>query len=226
TGNSGQLQSQIDVLQGTGGTLATQTSVAELDARVNAGEVEDLPDLDSRVEALELNQAALVPSGTIAVWSGDIANIPSGWRLCNGANGTPDLRDSFVMGAGGGADPWSTGGANQHQLSVAEMPAHSHGGVTSGQSNDHVHTGTTSADAAWNSGDVYSDGGGVDFVPDIWDNYYIGANGTYVNGTVHDHTFTSNGVSAGHYHTIPSEGSGVSFDSRPAYVALAYIIKV
>ncbi|HNH46840.1 MAG TPA: hypothetical protein PKY30_07370, partial [Myxococcota bacterium] len=112
TGNSGQLQSQIDVLQGTVGTLATQTSVAELDARVNAVEVEDLPDLDSRVEALELNQAALVPSGTIAVWSGDIANIPSGWRLCNGANGTPDLRDSFVMGAGGGADPWSTGGAN------------------------------------------------------------------------------------------------------------------
>jgi hypothetical protein len=37
-----------------------------------------------------------IPSGTIAMWKGSIATIPSGWVLCNGANGTPDLRDRFV----------------------------------------------------------------------------------------------------------------------------------
>jgi microcystin-dependent protein len=38
-----------------------------------------------------------VPSGGIIMWSGSIANIPSGWYLCNGSNGTPDLRDRFVI---------------------------------------------------------------------------------------------------------------------------------
>lgn len=42
-----------------------------------------------------------IPSGAIIMWSGDTSNIPSGWRLCNGENGTPDLRDRFILGAGG-----------------------------------------------------------------------------------------------------------------------------
>lgn len=40
-----------------------------------------------------------VPSGVIVLWSGAIASIPSGWLLCNGSNGTPDLRNRFVIGA-------------------------------------------------------------------------------------------------------------------------------
>ena len=39
------------------------------------------------------------PSGIIVLWSGSIATIPSGWYLCNGSNGTPDLRNRFVIGA-------------------------------------------------------------------------------------------------------------------------------
>lgn len=38
-------------------------------------------------------------SGMIVMWSGTIATIPSGWVLCNGSNGTPDLRDKFIIGA-------------------------------------------------------------------------------------------------------------------------------
>lgn len=38
-------------------------------------------------------------SGVIVMWSGSIATIPSGWVLCNGSNGTPDLRNRFVVGA-------------------------------------------------------------------------------------------------------------------------------
>jgi hypothetical protein len=40
-----------------------------------------------------------VPIGTIAMWSGSIATIPSGWVLCDGQNDTPDLRDKFIIGA-------------------------------------------------------------------------------------------------------------------------------
>jgi hypothetical protein len=39
------------------------------------------------------------PSGIITMWSGTIATIPSGWLLCNGSSGTPDLRNRFVIGA-------------------------------------------------------------------------------------------------------------------------------
>lgn len=41
----------------------------------------------------------VIPSGLIAMWSGTIATIPTGWYLCNGSNGTPDLRDRFIVGA-------------------------------------------------------------------------------------------------------------------------------
>ncbi len=41
-----------------------------------------------------------VPVGCIVIWSGAVAKIPKGWQLCNGTNGTPDLRGRFVMGSG------------------------------------------------------------------------------------------------------------------------------
>lgn len=40
-----------------------------------------------------------IPTGIIVMWSGSIASIPSGWRLCNGTLGTPDLRNRFIIGA-------------------------------------------------------------------------------------------------------------------------------
>jgi len=40
-----------------------------------------------------------VPVGGIILWSGTIAAIPGNWALCDGNNGTPDLRDRFVVGA-------------------------------------------------------------------------------------------------------------------------------
>jgi len=39
------------------------------------------------------------PTGGIIMWSGTIATIPTGWALCDGTSGTPDLRDKFVVGA-------------------------------------------------------------------------------------------------------------------------------
>lgn len=55
-----------------------------------------------------------LPRGVIVEWFGSIASIPSGWVLCNGANGTPDLRDRFVVGAGSTYSVDDTGGAVNH----------------------------------------------------------------------------------------------------------------
>jgi len=51
-----------------------------------------------------------VPSGSIIMWSGSIGSIPVGYYLCNGSNGTPDLRDRFVIGAGNSYAVGATGG--------------------------------------------------------------------------------------------------------------------
>jgi hypothetical protein len=42
----------------------------------------------------------IIPVGGIILWSGSIASIPTGWALCNGSNGTPNLMDKFIIGAG------------------------------------------------------------------------------------------------------------------------------
>jgi hypothetical protein len=81
-----------------------------------------------------------IPSGVIVMWSGSMDNIPDGWKLCDGIDGRPDLRDRFIVGASrGDADkvPVTTvkgpamqkGGEAEHTLTIAEMPAHSHGGT-------------------------------------------------------------------------------------------------
>lgn len=51
-----------------------------------------------------------VPTGGIIMWSGSIGSIPAGYVLCNGSNGTPDLRDRFVVGAGNSYAVGATGG--------------------------------------------------------------------------------------------------------------------
>jgi hypothetical protein len=51
-----------------------------------------------------------LPTGTILMWSGAAAVVPDGWSLCNGTNGTPDLRSRFIVGAGPGGNPDYTAG--------------------------------------------------------------------------------------------------------------------
>jgi len=41
----------------------------------------------------------------IVIWSGAVVDIPFGWKLCDGNNGTPDLRNKFVIGAGDTFNP-------------------------------------------------------------------------------------------------------------------------
>jgi len=88
-----------------------------------------------------------VPSGLIAIWSGSISNIPNGWVLCDGNNGTPNLQDRFVVGAGSTYTVDSTGGQSTVQLTVDEMPSHAHGYTkpTEGQGGSSANFATTSS---------------------------------------------------------------------------------
>lgn len=53
-------------------------------------------------------------TGLVALWSGAIVDIPAGWKLCDGNNGTPNLKNRFVVGAGDTYAIDDTGGAASH----------------------------------------------------------------------------------------------------------------
>jgi hypothetical protein len=98
--------------------------------------------------------ATVFPSGGIIIWSGSVASIPSGWYLCNGSNGTPDLRDRFVVGAGSTYSVAGTGGSanaivvsHTHTATVTD-PGHTHT-YNENTSNEYVGTGVLRTDV-WN----------------------------------------------------------------------------
>ena len=66
---------------------------------------------------------SIVPSGGIILWSGAVANIPAGWALCNGANGTPNLQDKFIVGAGSNYAVNAIGGDTAHTHGVSNLAA-------------------------------------------------------------------------------------------------------
>lgn len=89
--------------------------------------------------------AAVMPLGAIMIWSGTSSNVPDGWHIADGGTYgglvSPDLRDRFVIGAGGDYAVGATGGPatyngtitptgtvtiGDHQLTTAELPAHTH----------------------------------------------------------------------------------------------------
>jgi microcystin-dependent protein len=166
-----------------------------------------------------IGQGALV-RGMIIMWSGAINAIPNGWALCNGQNGTPDLRDRFVVATGSTYNPGNTGGQDSVTLSANQMPAHSHSGTTS-QAGNHQHriegtdaegltsrkrtiTGTTTVDMGW--------GGGRNADPN--DVQWRGHVNTDTTGG-HSHSFSTDSV-----------GGNAAHENRPRYYALAFIMKL
>jgi microcystin-dependent protein len=71
-------------------------------------------------------EATSLPPGVIVLWSGSSRSIPSGWALCDGSNGTPDLRDKFIVGAGKNYSSGEEGGNENIVLTVEQLPSHTH----------------------------------------------------------------------------------------------------
>lgn len=186
-------------------------------------------------------QTAL-PAGVITMWSGSIASIPSGWVLCNGSNGTPDLRDRFVVGAGSTYAVGATGGANTVTLTTNNLPSHTHSisgsGTTSGQSADHSHFFSAGTSGVGDHSHPFgvqmmwqANGVGPFFTGD--NIYQYGLIENTLGAGAHSHSVSGNtgGTSSNHTHTWSfsgtsgATGSGTAIDIRPLYYALAYIMK-
>jgi hypothetical protein len=104
--------------------------------------------------------SAAFPLGGIILWSGSVAAIPATWQLCNGTNGTPDLRDKFVVGAGSAYAVNATGGSanavvvsHTHTATVVD-PGHAHvylRPVQSNAANPPGSSGSTASGATTNA---------------------------------------------------------------------------
>lgn len=150
-----------------------------------------------------------IPSGIISMWSGSINAIPTGWALCNGQNGTPNLVDRFIVGAGSKYSVGDIGGADTVTLTTSQLPSHTHssGTLSTNTTGSHTH------DMRETIGFLTNAGSGSDQAF------------KYVNM---EPTLTSSAGS--HSHTISgstgSTGSGSSHENRPPYYALAFIMKL
>ena len=143
--------------------------------------------------------------GMIILWYGNTSNIPPGFVLCDGNNGTPNLTDRFVVGAGGAYSPGATGGSSSVTLSTAQLPSHNHSASSSVNDPGHFHT--------WDRQDVIINNG---YRP------WPASNNDCSRTTANTGTNTT-GITVNT--TIGSTGSGQSHENRPPYYALCYIMK-
>ena len=167
---------------------------------------------------------SFVPVGGIIMWNGTIAEAEAltNWAICDGANGTPDLRDKFVMGVGSSvntstATQGETGGANSYTLALNQMPQHKHDVSDSG----HSHTITDPGHAhTWSRQDAQID---ASYRP------WPANNNDCVESVVNTSNETTGitGTNNGNANISESlKGGNTAIDNRPDYFALCYIMRV
>jgi hypothetical protein len=158
----------------------------------------------------------VVPYGGIIMWSGAVAEVPEGWAICDGENGTPNLVDRFIVGAGSTYDPADTGGSATALISSHEGTAVSeHSGAGASLSNNHAGTHTHGITRATSGGDFGP--GAVPFVVSV--DTPTGAESA--DPTAHVVTNTQAGP---HVVTDPDDHAAIA--TLPPYYALAFIMRI
>ena len=151
-----------------------------------------------------------IPIGGIIMWTGSTA--PTNWALCDGSNGTPDLRGRFVLSSGSVSGLTQrflgqTGGQEQVTLSLAQMPAHVHDVSATAQNNgSHNHTLFSVQGSEAQSG--YDGGYSV---------YNQAAESTTSTAGLHSHTIIVSET---------SKGSNSAHENMPPYYVLAFIMRL
>ena len=141
-----------------------------------------------------------------------VLNIPMmDTHICDGTNGTPDLRGRFVIASdnqvNGTYKENATGGEYTHTLSWNEMPVHNHGASTN-WTGEHTHSFSI---------DLYGLMGESD------DTHV--AVGKY-KGSQHYNGSTNNTGGHNHSVTINNSGSGQAHNNMPPYYSLVYVKKI
>ena len=143
-----------------------------------------------------------IPTGMISLWYGSIGSVPSGWYLCDGSNGTPDLRDRFIVGAGSTYSVNATGGSAD-----ASVVAHTHTATSTSTVTDpgHLHNwGAVASGDIGNNSRSYREG--------------------VADGTQNTSTATT-GITVATSTTVASAGVAGTNLNLPPYYALAYVMK-
>lgn len=155
-----------------------------------------------------------LPSGAILLWSGSIGSIPSGYVLCNGSNGTPDLRDRFVVGAGTTYAVDASGGSAD-----AIVVSHNHTASSSSSVSDPGHFHLTGVAAEPPHNNFYGDNGSQGTPWRI-------QNSTSSPGPVDSKTqVVTTGISVSTSTTVNNAGVSGTNANLPPYYALCYIMK-
>lgn len=162
------------------------------------------------IKATKLEGEGAVVTGMIMMWSGEVNNIPNGWALCDGRNGTPDLQDRFIVAAGTSHKPHNSGNPDTHSHTVNPPRMN----LTIDHGGSHTHKFTSS----WYKRN-FRDGLGSSY------------SGIDTNGR--DIKTESTQSSGSHNHggrvDIPQFDSGSSSSSglnRPKWYALCFIMKL
>lgn len=128
-----------NIATNTTNITANTTEITKLKSRVTVNETnitnnttniavntEEIKNINEKITNIKTNITALqdaMPVGSIIMFNGKAEEIPSGWAICDGTNGTPNLIDRFILAStycGG------TGGNAQITLSVSQLPPHRH----------------------------------------------------------------------------------------------------
>lgn len=216
----------------TGPTIGLHTgdSIGGIDTRGDTILMDPDQIPEPAVRQLLVNRG--VPYGAIMMWSGLVATIPASWTLCNGLNGTPDLRNRFIVGAGDDYAELAVGGSNtalgvatsalggahghdltigDHALTIAQMPAHKHAsGVCDAGPNCFNHGSLPAVPTSPKQFDTNSGTGTTE-----------GYTTTDGGGATHTHAGSVATNGGAHSHDITLDAVTIT----PPYFALCFIMK-
>ena len=178
---------------------------------------------------------SLLPIGTIIAFHGAIEDIPAGWHICNGEQGTPNLINKFIKG---GEVSGETGGSNEITITEANLPPHSHNAsttveLTKGEDTPPVVDESLSEQYIPTQGELYFQ------VFDLGGDKHYTIESGYEEATdkglkaisVQSLVDISNSGTPGEYSasattTIENTGIGESLAIEPSYYTLIYIMKI
>lgn len=208
-------------------------SVVEL--RLTAGSIGEIAS-QLTTDILAVTQ---LPRGIITMWSGATNAVPSGWALCDGNNGTPNLKDRFIVGAGQNYGVGNTGGNWTQTPSVwtnaagtgiqvagtaintSQMPWHTHSGSVGSDASIRVQNSMQSSLAGeWLADDSFGSEG--------WSSSPIRKPLKEFSASL---SISGTGGNQPHYHGVTDNGhahtaAASAIDVRPPYYALAFIMKL
>jgi hypothetical protein len=217
--------STADIITSTSGNVGIGTTAAPAAKLEVNGTIKSAGKITAPDYALNATGNGPIPQGGIIMWSGSISAIPTGWAVCDGANGRPDLRGRFIAGydpndgdynntrkvgpSYSDADGTSNGANTQDAKAIritsnqSGVSSHTHGINDPGHT--HLNGNFVEASATWRGGGTSSPGNGT------------GYNAQWQSGS----SLTGITIQNSSVQDAPQ-----SFENRPPFYVLAFIIKL